>query len=284
MDSRELASVIWLGIFAMWALSMTDGRTALVPVLRTLATPKLALSLLAMGAWMTGAVYAAARVDLWEPALLGDTISWATLSALPLFGRAISIFLDRRGGGFKEIMTGALAFTAFVEVFVNLFALPFAVEFVLVPLVTFLYLLSIVAEFKPEHAPVKKLANTGLTVIGTILLLYATTRVLIHWNEFDKAAGLNKLLLPVWLTFWALPFIAVLGVYSNYDSAFTKIRGATDRRADRARARIALLVGLHLRAREVGRFNGIWAKQLAATHTLVDALRVVRRFRARPQG
>lgn len=273
VNNRELATVSWLAVFAVWAISHRDVRGSIVPVLQSLISPKVAIPLLALGAWVSGLVYASARLGLWQPSLLGDTISWLGLTGLGLFGKATSVF--NRNGSFRELIRAAVAVTVFVEVFVNLYVFPLPAELLLVPLAAALAMLSAVAGGKDgDYATVKKLIDGLLTILGLTLLAYTTIRLLTDLDQL-KSDQFYRFLLPVWLTVGTLPFVALLGAYSNYDSAFSKIRWATDDRRRRMRARVALFMGLHLRLRDVGAFNLTSAKELTATDTLAEARTVV---------
>jgi hypothetical protein len=77
-----------------------------------------------------------------------------------------------------------------------------------------------------------------------------------------------------------IPYVAALGAFSNYDSAFAMIRWATDDRRRRVRARMVLAWELRLRARHVGVFDAPWCKRLTAARSLTEARGVVRLFRA----
>jgi len=277
MNDRELASVIWFGLFASWALTRRDVRQALIPVVTSLVSPKLAIPMLAMLAWIVALVYGASRIDIWEMGLLGDTISWLLITSVGLFGNAMTVF--KAGGSFRGLALAAVKWTVFVEVFVNLFILPLPIELVLLPVVVVLVALSVVASTKDEWALLKRLLDGLTTLIGLTLLIYATVRLVTDYGDFDAVDDLRKFLLPVWLAVGTLPFVAVLGIYANYDTAFSMIRWATDDRRRRNRARIALVSIVHLRPREVGRFTGIWAKELTAADTDSEARAVVRRFR-----
>jgi hypothetical protein len=81
-----------------------------------------------------------------------------------------------------------------------------------------------------------------------------------------------------------MPIVAVLGVYAVYDTAFARVRWASEDRRRRWRARLALIAGLHLRGHDVSDFNGLWCKELTAASSLSEARAVVRRFREREPG
>jgi hypothetical protein len=279
VNNRELAALIWFGVLVAWALSRRDVRSAFGDVASAAVQPKLAGSFVAMVAYVCGLIYAASLVGVWRSALVSDTVAWYVATGFLLYGASVSLFTGQRS--FKRLLLAALGLTAFVEVFVNLYVFPLVIELILVPVLVFLVAMSVVAETKDEFAPVKKLVDGLLTTIGLGVLLYVAIRLAADWENLDQRLGLQKLALPIWLTLGTLPFVAALGIWSHYDMAFSRIAWATNDRRARVRARVALMVGLHLRARDVADFDGLWCKELAATSSSAEARAVVRRFRDR---
>lgn len=182
-------------------------------------------------------------------------------------------------GALRKIVVRAVAVTALIEVYVNLVVFPLPVELVLVPGLTMLTLITAAAGTNPDYALLKTLLDWLLGAIGTALLIYVTVHLATHASELAPADIGRRFGLPIWLTFGLLPFIAALAVYAHYDSAFSMIRWACPESDRRRRAYSALLTGLHLRASQVARFNGLWAKQVVAAESLSEARTVVAAFR-----
>ena len=279
MNNREIASLIWLGVVLIWALIVVaEFRVSLGAVIRTFFGPRLFLPLLGMFAHLTGLVFAASCAGLWGWELLSDTVVWVIACGFGLFGAGVKMF--EHGGSLRSVLRAALGVTVFMEVFVNLYVFPLAFELVLAPLLAILAMAAVVAEGDEQLALVKRFVDRLLTWIGLGAILIVAEHIWANWSLLDQTQLLQRFALPVWLTIGAMPFVAVLGVYSAYDSAFSQIRSATDDWRRRWRARLVLLTGLHLRARAVSEFNGRWCKELTAAGSLAQAKAVVSRFRA----
>lgn len=85
MNDRELAALIWLGVALAWGLTRPDLRRSLGEVVKAALHPKLLLPLVIMAAYISGLVYAASRLELWNPNLLSDTLAWAVGTGLVLY-------------------------------------------------------------------------------------------------------------------------------------------------------------------------------------------------------
>lgn len=282
MNNREIAAVVWLGVLLVCVLVQRDLRRSLGDVIEAAVAPRFLLPLLAMVGYVCGLVYLGWRGCLWNAALLSDTVTWFLATGLVLCGKSVSVFSPK--ASFRAVLFATFSATVFVEVFVNLYVFPLPLELVLTPVLSSLGAMSVIAKTEDQFALVGRLIDRVLVVIGLTVLLYVAINLVRGWSEHELTAAAQRFALPAWLTLGTMPCVAVLGAYLNYDTAFAMVRWASDDRCRRARAYFALVTGLHVRAREVGEFNGMWCKELVAACSLPDARRVVRRFRDREPG
>jgi hypothetical protein len=282
VNNREKATLVWIGVVLVWGLvALPDFRRALVAVVTDLVAPRLAVPLLAMLAYIVGLVYVASRLGLWTSELLSDTMAWTLVAGMGLFGASTSVF--ERGSSLRRVLLGALGVTALVEVFANLYVLPLIVELILVPVVALAVAISVLSERDDDLAWARTLGNGVVTVVGFAFVLTVAIRLAGDWDGFVHGHGWQRFALPVWLAIGAMPMVAFLGLYSAYDTVLSMVRCATNDRKRRLRAHFALVTGLHLRARDVADFNGMWCKRLTAASSVREAKRVIGRFRERPQ-
>lgn len=112
-----------------------------------------------------------------------------------------------------------------------------------------------------------------------MLLVYVTVRLATDFNHF-VGDGWRRLVLPMWLTAGTLVgLVPVLGLWSCYSSLFKHLNWAIEDRRTRRIARLTLVLGLHVRARLVGAFNGMWCKEFRGLTSLREARAIVKRFR-----
>jgi hypothetical protein len=283
VNNRELATVVWAGVLLVAILSNRDLRRSLWSVVVALRQPKLIVPLILMVGYVYGVLQACAATGVWRAALVPDTVAWAIGSGITLFAWSIRVF--KPGGSFGRVVRASISSTLLVEAFVNLYVFPLPVEFVLLPIGVFIAGMSAVADSDRQFAgakyePVKRLL-AGLTMtLGVVLITWVLLNLATGWRHFDITLNAEKVALPIWLTVVVLPYVALLGAFSNYDTTFAMIRWASDDRRRRARARVALICELRLRVRDVGAFSGMWCKELTAAHSLDEARTVVRRFRS----
>ena len=285
LNGREWASIIWVAIAVAWMLSRSDMRPWVFRVIRAPLGKTTVRSGLLMLAWIAAAVFAGSRVDLWEPRLIGATLAWIVASAFAGFFKVLEIPNDRHY--FRTAARRAVRITILVDAYVNLYVFPFAIELVLLPLLTLLAMLIAVAEVSDdlkgaEYDTTRGCLKSLLGIIGLGLIIFATIHTI---GEISSADGLShfgkSLILPVWLNLALIPFSYLLAIYLVYQSAFVDLRfpGNATKRSVR-RAKRALLVTVGPRPYVLGKFGPPWPYRLNEASTLAEARQVAADLRA----
>lgn len=278
LNNREWALLIWMAIALALLLSQGQLRSSLLQCLRAALHPQIVIALLAMVAWVGGLVFVASRIGWWEAELATDTAVWFFGTALVLMFNVTKAL--REEGFFRRTIPGAFKATVFVGVFINLYVFSLWVELILLPALTVLLMLSVVAGSEQRFASVKAPIDTVLALIGFALTAYVVFQIVTDWRDFDRSGALLKFALPVWLTIGVVPFVYLLGLYGAYDLAFKWIDFATDERRQRWRAKLALALRLRLRTQDISAFTVYWAKQAVLASSFSDAYRAIDEFQA----
>ena len=169
-----------------------------------------------------------------------------------------------------------LRFSAFVEVFYELFVLNFFIELVLAPVFATLGGMSVVAAQKAEHRAIKRVIDTLIAVGSAGLFLHVVVSLLSDRRSVDPTDLLQQFALPIWLTIGVLPYVYFLGLYAGYERALIGIDGT---RLHRARVLSVLATSFHVQARELGSFSGSWRYKLNEVQSFRAGRRVVAEFR-----
>lgn len=282
MTTRDWASLCWLGVIIVWVLCRRDTRHSLLGVLRTAVHVKILIPVLIVLGWVLGLVLLGERASMWTPELLRDTIVWTLISALGLLlNVGESARTDRF---FRTAVLRTLAYTVFVEFYVNLVTFNFWVELLLlIPAVTLVTLLALVSGTDEKTKQLKPLFDWLLAIFGFAVITHVTWRI-VNGADVDVSTELRRLAMPVWLTIGILPVIFAVALLSNYELLFMRLGFATQDKAALRRARWAAVLGLRLHNRAVGRFGGPWLQRLVHADSLKDGRQVVKRYRADPES
>jgi hypothetical protein len=259
-------------------LASHDRRQIVVELLRVAKSPKILVPLFVAAAYATGLVLAGRRLGLWAKTLSFDTALW-------FLGTAIALMFSladaaRNEHFFRRTALRTLKATALVEVFVNFRVFGLAVELALVPLISFVALLALVAGMKKETLVVKRVCDALLALAGFVLLGLTTAYLIHDWSIIDKSLLWQSLALPVWLTVAYLPFVYLLTLYSGYEMAFLRLNLLARKGAGNAkRAKLALVCGLHCHYSLVNHFGGVWIERVLDADSLRAARQAVREYR-----
>ena len=279
LSTREQASLILISIFLSWVLSKKDLRANIPRIIGTFLSPGIMLPLVVMFAYVSFEVWIGFQLGLWGNQLAKATVIWTVAAGVVLSSKGI-LEANKDPLFFRKTAAAAITPTVFVAFFMNLASLSLLAEVVLQLFLVPVTMLSAFTHARAdrEHERVKKLCNGILALVGFSWMAFTVHHVHETWNQLDTHLLFQKLALPMWLTIGLLPFLFALSLYAAYERPFRHINSETRMFGVRWRARIAIMLTLHFKARDVAHFQHFWAKTLVETNTLGAARAVVRQF------
>lgn len=277
--------MVWAAIAVLWMLTQLEIRVSLLNVVRVALGRTIIIPASAMLAYIATVVFAASRLGLWELRLIGATLAWMIASALLGFFKVLRIPEERHY--LRSALRRSFEIAVLVDVYVNLFVLPFWAEMILIPLVVLLGALIAVAEVSPElkgedYDTTRSCLQAIANIFGLALLVYATAHVV---NELSSTTGLGhlgeSLILPLWLNLALIPFMSMLAIRLVYQTAFVMLGfsgNATE--ASIRRARRALLSTVGPRPWVLGAFGPPWPYRLNQAASLAEARQLATQLRS----
>jgi len=276
-NNRQLASILWIAVLIVFVVAHPKVRTDLPGLLRTLAARSIVVTLAGLAAWSYMLVRLGERIGIWTPSIAGDTWFWFFTTALVLLFNMRKVSTEK--DFFINTAKATFGVTFFFSFLSDLWVMSVPAEFLAQGLIALFVGVSAYAANKPDNAQGKKLVDGCLSCVGLAVLALAARALILDWSDADKAALARQLAMPVWMTLGLLPFIYAVGLYSAYQQVFMRIGwGGDTTRWVRTRAKAALVVGLHFRATEVGRFNPPWPHKLVEAPTFRASLKVTDDF------
>lgn len=276
-NERQLATLIWLGAFALFILLYPKSRAGIRNIAAKFANLKIIIPIVTLVVYVGVLVFVGWCVKWWTINQTTDTVFWFFGSALVLLFNIDRVSKTERF--FRQAALGTVGITALTEFFVNdLFVFSLPVELLLIPLLSVLAIISVVAGHKPHFRSVKRLIDTVLALVGISFVVYISVRLVSEWDAIDKLGIIRTFALPLWLMIGVLPFIYLVSLYSNYERAFMWIDFKQNRSTSRWRAKLALVLRLNGKLRDISDFTMFWGKEMAAAPTFCEAWRVVGKF------
>lgn len=243
LTTREWATVVWAVVLLGAGLAVPSVRHAFAPLVRTfLGFWQLQVAVVALLAWVTFVCFAGYRADVWNKGLFKDTVAWALTYGFT------SIFSATRAAKEEHFLRRAaivaLSVSALMQFFLNLHTFHFAVELVLLPVVTLLFMVEAVAGMEARTRPAQRFVNWLLVLIG-LWIVVATVRGLWNsWRGIDPAETGLALAFSIWFPLAMLPFVYVLSLVMTYETVFRLSSFRNDGKAPPRAVKAAILVGL----------------------------------------
>jgi hypothetical protein len=277
-NNRELATVIWFVLIFVACLFIKPVRASFVAVGRTLVGPPLLETLLLLIMYVVLLAWTGHALGIWTTDLLSETIWWFVGTALVLLFN-VTVAVGERGF-FRRSLLEVLGFTLLLDFFMNdLFVFSLPTELVLLPAITFLGVLAIVAGRDPTTRQVASMTGCLIAFTGFVIAAFVIFNVVTNWTQVTTKEHLLEVLLPAWLTVGFLPFLYVIGVLVAYQSAFTRINWSLrDRKGLVWKVELALVSVLGGKPRLASNFVEAWIKDAAAAGSFRGMRAVVKDY------
>lgn len=110
------------------------------------------------------------------------------------------------------------------EYFIGTFTFKFWIEMLIIPVITILTLMNVVAESEEKYRGVHKLIDIVLACIGWYMLWGAVNVGLKEYKELNAINTLVSFMIPIVYTILILPLEFGLEIYSDYEQVFVRMK------------------------------------------------------------
>ena len=217
LSNRELALLTWIAIGVTAILLSKKIRPSALDVLRALFQRKI-VAVLGSAIIYTGlSVWLLAQRGAWDWTNLKTTIFWYLGTAFVAMADVRK--LEQGPVTLIAIAKDTFAMSAAILFLGSMETLPFWAEFVMLPVLTVLGVMVVVAERDPKHHIIIAPINTVLTLAGLYVLAYSIYQVILGWQGIDTAFQVREFAVPIFLTLMFLPFVYGLIIYMGIETA-----------------------------------------------------------------
>lgn len=277
LNDRQIATLLWIGLFLVAVLAWPTSRKGLVDVARGFLSRRIwpIFALLAM--WSVGLVLIGRRIGIWTDALAADTWFWFFTTAVVLLFNLSKA--SKEPDFFKRTAKQTFGLTLIIGFLSDLYVLSVSVEFIGQGVVAVLAGVSAVAAHQRESADARKLVDGCLSVVGLTILALALLSLVAHWSNDEVPDLARQALMPAWMTLGVFPYVYAVALYAGYQMAFTWIDFRNEASfGARCGAKAAVVMRLHGQATLVDKFSLPWATRAAEASSFRAALAVVDEF------
>ncbi|NRS90888.1 hypothetical protein HNQ02_003835 [Flavobacterium sp. 7E] len=222
-SNREIAVLFWTIVIIISAIFIV-GFKSLKELANNFFVCQIQIPLILMFVYIGILIFIFYKLKLWEFALLKDTVIWSFSSATVLF---FNINKAKEIIYFKPIIVDNLKMIFILEFITNFYTFNLILEFIIIPIMTFLILLQVYADYSSktneEHKKVASCLKSIINICGLFILIYVTYKTFHQYKELLNVVNLKSLLLPIILTFIIIPYLYILALTMNYETLLTRI-------------------------------------------------------------
>ncbi len=160
-------------------------------------------------------------LSIWENIYIKDIIIWFLFSGLIYCMNAVSSEADETY--IKKILKDNLKFTMILEFFMSTFTFNIWIELAIIPVITIITVMNVIAERKEEYKNVHKLLDSVVAIAG-FWIFYETIKIGI--NEYKQLNIINTLvsfMIPIVYLILIIPLEYILELYSKYEVLFLRM-------------------------------------------------------------
>jgi hypothetical protein len=277
MNDRELATFLLLGSFLVLVTVSKTGRGALLQLGKSLASP-VGVYLLSFALWIAAAVWLEAWLGLWTRDLIAGTLLWFLFIGFVWF-------LHIGGAGhdpdfIKRHVLEAIGIAALFEFFLNVEVLPLGYELALQVFLLVVVMIDALARTDNKYRAVTRLTGSVLVLTTFGLAIYTIRQLVAHWHQLDLLGLVDQLVLPVWLTIAAIPYLYLLALYAGYQSLILQMSFRNNNQKPALAAIMGVMTGLRGSLVDIEQFSRR-SHEAARTNSYRTARRSVADFKAR---
>ncbi|ABC62847.1 hypothetical protein [Erythrobacter litoralis] len=221
LSNREIATLIWIGLFLIWMLATPKVRQSLGAVIKAFCQPVILRVVAVAALYIMGTIWLLYWRDIWTTDFIYMTLTWAITFGLVTMFEAHKMASDKRFMG--KIIRDVFNVTAVLIFFIELHSFSLVVELIALPVVTLLTLMHELAKMKEEHAAVEKLLGAILAIVGLSYLSLSLWQTWAGYGEINGLDTLRAFIIPILLSLLFLPFLFGLGVYMAYERIFASL-------------------------------------------------------------
>ena len=221
LSTREWATLIWGCIFMLYVLCHREIRKSLWNVIVIFFGKKLRILWEIILLYVLTITIVFCYLPIWENIYIKDIIIWFLFSGLIYCMNAVSSEADETY--IKKILKDNLKFTMILEFFMSTFTFNIWIELAIIPVITIITVMNVIAERKEEYKNVHKLLDSILAIAG-FWIFYETIKIGI--NEYKQLNIINTLvsfMIPIVYLILIIPLEYILELYSKYEVLFLRM-------------------------------------------------------------
>ena len=218
--TREIAIFIWVLIISFLVLLKKEIRIAFINVIKCVFNKHIIIPFCILILYsVIIALILNFKINILK--FLKDIILWVIFVGVPFAFSSISKKVDKKY--FINYAINNIKIIAILEFIVSNFTFNIICELILIPFVTFIALLDVVAETKEEYKDTHKILSKLLTIIGFCILFYSFKKAIDTYTQYSNIDLLISFIIPFIYSIFFIPITYIMVLYSEYEKMLMRL-------------------------------------------------------------
>ncbi|MCR3761928.1 hypothetical protein KYB31_23435 [Clostridium felsineum] len=221
LTTREWATAIWGIVFFVCALANKQIRKSLWNILKIFFDKKLRILWEIILLYVLVITVVFSYLPFWDIVYIKDIAIWFIFSGFVLCMNAMSREADEKY--ISMVLKDNLKSTIVIEFIISTFTFDIWVELAMVPIISIVVIMDVIAERKEEYNVAHKLFQAFLYIAGLWILL-ETIKVGIHeYRELNVIHTFVSFMIPISYLLLIIPLLYAIELYSKYELLFVRM-------------------------------------------------------------
>lgn len=283
LTTREWATLIWGLLFLIYMMVHKNIRKSFWNVIVIFCGSKLRILWGIIMLYVFGITMVFYQLPIWDNIYIKDIVIWFLTSGLIYCMNAVSSEADEKY--IQKVLKDNLKLTLILEFFISTFTFDIWIELAIIPIITIISVMDIIAEKKEEYKNVHKLIDIILALAG-FWILYETVKIGINeYRELNVINTLVSFMIPIVYLVLIIPLEYLLELYSKYELLFLRMSYKEENNKKiRIKHRIAVLWSCRISVRRVLLFQREYMFKMYVKMQDTEFKKLIQEFRRRVNG
>ena len=193
----------------------------MIDVVKCACNPKLSIPFIGIIVYTGILVFLAQNFSIWSWIYLKDILIWLVFTGVPNCYNAVYANINEHY--FRKLFTDNLKMIMLIEFISNTFTFNIIVEIILIPFITIIVIMNILAEREEHSEQVKKLMSMALSIIG-LVILGLSLKEFIHISDIEEVKVLAiSFIIPIVFSLLYIPIAYLFAIFSRYVMLFLRM-------------------------------------------------------------
>jgi len=218
--TREIASCIWFLIICIAVFSQKHNRKSINNVIKCALNKYIIVPFFILILYsITIALVLNLKINILK--FIKDIILWVIFIGVPFVFSTTTKKIEKNY--FKSYIVNNIKIITIIEFIISNFTFNIVIELILIPFITFIILLDIVAEKKEENKIAHKFFSGVFSLMGLVILICSLSQAINTYNQYSNIDLLISFLIPFIYSIFFVIVTYFFILYSEYNMLFIRL-------------------------------------------------------------